>query len=77
MRCGNEMRPYLRQHIYGNLWRKLDRSLIQEKCKLYLRYKDGIFFIWTETLQELNKFTLEINQVHPSIKFDFNYSKIK
>ena len=30
--------------------------LIQEKCKLYLKYIDDIFLIWTETLDELNKF---------------------
>ena len=35
---------------------------------------DDIFLIWTGTLKELNKFIAKINQVHPSIKFDFNYS---
>ena len=48
--------------------------LIQEKCKLYLRYIDDIYLTWTETLDELNKFIAKINYVHPSIKFDFNYS---
>ena len=69
--------PLLHQHIYGNLWRKLNLASNSKKCKLYLRYIDDIFFIRIETLQELNKFTLEINQVHQLIKFDFNYSKIK
>ena len=48
--------------------------LIQEKCKLYLRYIDDIFLIWIGTLDELNKFKANINQVHPSIRFDFNYT---
>ena len=48
--------------------------LIQEKCKLYLKYIDDIFLIWTCTLDELNKFIAKINQVHPSIKVDLNYS---
>ena len=48
--------------------------LILEKCKLYLRYIDDIFLIWTDTLHELNKFRAKIKQVHQSIKFDFNYS---
>ena len=43
--------------------------LIQEKCKLYLRYIEDKFLIWTRTLDELNKFRPKINQVHPSIKF--------
>ena len=48
--------------------------LIKEKCKLCLRYIDDIFLIWTGTLNELNVFIAKINKVHPSIKFDFNYS---
>ena len=48
--------------------------LIQEKCKLYLKYIDDIFLIWTCTLDELNKCIAKINQVHPSIKFYFSYS---
>ena len=42
-----------------------------------MRYIEDIFFVWTGTLQELNKFKLEINQVDPSIKFHFDYSKDK
>ena len=48
--------------------------LILGKFKLYLSYIDDIFLIWTGTLDELNKFIAKINQAHPSIKFDFNYS---
>lgn len=42
---------------------------IKNKSLLYLRYIDDIFMIWTGTTQELKRFTDEINQVHPSIKF--------
>lgn len=42
-----------------------------------MRHIEDIFFVWTGTLQELNKFKLEINQVDPSIKFHFDYSKDK
>ena len=55
-------------YIYG---------LIKEHCKLYLRYIDDIFLIWTGTINELKDFIEKINQVHPSIKFDFNFSKQK
>ena len=44
------------------------------KCKLYLRYMDNIFLIWTWPLNELNKFIVKMNQIHPSINFDLNYS---
>ena len=48
--------------------------LIKEKEKLYLSCVDDIFLIWLATLEELYKFKAEINKVHLSIKFDFNYS---
>ena len=44
------------------------------KCKLYLRYIDNIFLIWTWPLNELNKSIVKMNQIHPSINFDLNYS---
>ena len=49
--------------------------LIKQKVKLYLRYIDDIFFIWTGSENDLQQFISKINEVHPSIKFDFNYSK--
>ena len=48
---------------------------IQEKTRIFLRYIDDLFFVWKGTEQELKQFFEEINKVHPSIKFDFNYSK--
>lgn len=38
--------------------------LIQNNLKLYLRYIDDI----------LQRFQVEVNSVHPLIKFDFSYS---
>ena len=43
--------------------------------QLYLRYIDDILFIWTGSENELQQFISKINEVHPSIRFDFNYSK--
>ena len=48
--------------------------LIKQKVQLYLRYIDDTFFIWTGSENELQQFISKINKVHPSIKFDFNYS---
>ena len=42
--------------------------------KFYLRFKDDIFKIWTGTIDQLIKFKQQINEVHLSIKFDFNFS---
>ena len=49
--------------------------LIKQKVQLYFRYIDDIFFRWTGSKNELQQFISRINEVHPSIKFDFNYSK--
>ena len=47
---------------------------IANKNILYLRYIDDIFLIWTGSEHELNDFIEMINNVHPSIKFDTEYS---
>ena len=51
--------------------------LIKKKVQLYLKYTDDTFFIWTASENELKQFISNINEVHPSNKFDFNYSKIQ
>ena len=42
---------------------------------LYVRYIDDIFFIWKGTEEELQKFLAEVNDIHPTIKFDYEFSK--
>ena len=42
---------------------------------IYVRYIDDIFFIWRGTEEDLKKFLAEINEVHPTIKFDHSFSK--
>lgn len=68
------MRTYLPQHSVTMYEENCIYYLIQEKYKLYLTYIDDIFLICTGSLNESNKFIAKINQVHPSIKFIFNYS---
>ena len=48
---------------------------INDKTRIYLRYIDDLFFIWKGTENELKQFFEEINKVHPTIKFDYKYSK--
>ena len=47
---------------------------IVNKCKLYLRYIDDIFLIWTGTKNELLQFIEELNKQHQPIKFSMEYS---
>ena len=39
-----------------------------------MRFIDDIFLIWTGTTDQLMKFKQQINEVQPSIKFDFDFS---
>ena len=48
---------------------------ILNKTRIFLRYIDDLFFIWKGTEEELKRFFEDINQVHPSIKFDYEISK--
>ena len=48
---------------------------ILDRTRIFLRYIDDVFFIWKGTETELKTFFEEINQVHPTIKFDHNHSK--
>ena len=48
---------------------------ITEKTRIFLRYNDDLFFIWTGTEKLLLRFLEEINNIHPTIKFDSKFSK--
>ena len=48
---------------------------IKDYILLYVRYIDDIFFIWKGSEQDLLKFFAEINETHPTIKFDYEFSK--
>ena len=50
---------------------------IREKALIYTRYIDDIFFIWTGSEPELINIFQELNNIHPTIKFDTNYSTAK
>ena len=44
---------------------------------IYKRYIDDIFFLWTGSEEDLKKFLKTVNELHPSIKFDYAYSRSK
>ena len=47
---------------------------IKDLCKLYLRYIDDIFMIWTGTKEQFYQFDSTLNNCHHSIKFDHEIS---
>ena len=47
---------------------------IKDLCKLYLRYIDDIFMIWTGTKEQFYQFYSTLNNCHHSIKFDHEIS---
>ena len=50
---------------------------IRDKTKMFLRFIDDLFMIWTSSEQELLDFMSDLNKKHPSIKFEFKYSQTK
>ena len=41
----------------------------------YCRFIDDIFFLWNGTVIQLQEFIKQLNNRHPTIKFDFKFSK--
>ena len=60
----------------------LAKGLIDEKAKLegslkpllWWRYRDDIFYLWTQGLPKLLQFTEYRNSLYPTIKFELVYS---
>ena len=48
---------------------------ITNKVKVFLRYIDDIFIIWTGNLTQLKNFLKDLNNQQESIKFDYSISK--
>ena len=50
---------------------------IKDKTKMFLRFIDDLFMIWTGSEQELLDFMSDLNKKHSSIKFEFKYIQTK
>ena len=48
---------------------------INQISNFYCRFIDDIFFIWNGTVIQLQEFIKKLNNRHPTIKFDFKFSK--
>ena len=60
---------------YANIFmagfeQKYNYPLRKDKSILFLRFIDDIFMVWTISDKQLKHFMRELNQKHPSIKFD-------
>ena len=43
--------------------------------RIWLRFIDDIFMVWNHTREELDKFTTDLNEFHPTIKFTMETSE--
>ena len=55
--------------------RKFIYPFIKTLSLKYFRFINDIFFIWTGSKADLEKFLNELNAKHPSIKFEYKISK--
>ena len=55
--------------------RKFIYPFIKAFSLMYLRFIDDIFFIWTGSKIDLEKFLNELNSKHSSIKFEYEILK--
>ena len=49
-------------------------KLIGKNSNFYKRFIDDIFILWNGTPEQLREFIEQINTLHPTIKFEANYS---
>ena len=61
--------PSFANIFLGKFEEQLIYAIIQNLHKMYLRYIDDIFMIWTLTKEQFHTFINELNNKHPSIKF--------
>ena len=61
----------------ANFELKYIHSYIKDKTKMFLRFIDDLFMIWTGSEHELLDFMSDLNKKHSSIKFEFKYSQTK
>ena len=68
--------PYLMLTSSWEHSKKYIYPFIENNAKLYLRYIDDIFILWTSTKQHFENLLSELNQKHNSIKFDYEISSV-
>ena len=71
---GPKCAPSYANIFMGVLDEKFIYPLVNNMTRLYLRFIDHIFIIWTGTLCQLFEFRQQTNEVHPSIAVEFKFS---
>ena len=65
---------YITNYKSHSLQLGLFTPLINNMKRLFLVFINNLFLKWTGTFEELIKFKENINTVHSTIKFEFNFS---
>ena len=65
---------------YANIFKgKFEKTCIypykNSFSNFYCQFIDDIFFLWNETVVQLQEFISKLSNCHPAIKFNFKYSK--
>ena len=63
------------KHFHGKIWKTAHLPCLRNFSTFYCRFIDDVFFLWNGTESELIKFTHNLNQKHPTIKFELTYSR--
>ena len=64
--------------MHASTWMRLNKSFQKRKAKkplIWLRYIDDVFFIWTHSEQELERFLKDLNNFTPNLSFNHGASK--
>ena len=68
---GTKCAPAYANLFMGQFEEKLLLPIIGHLSKMYLRFIDDIFILWSGSEDQLKEFISLINSLHPSIKSDF------
>ena len=74
---GTKCAPTYASLFMGRFEERYIIPMIRDRVTLYLRYIDDLLMVWKDSEEELIKFLEELNKKHPTIKFEYEYSREK
>ena len=76
MQHGHQVCPPPYASLYMGWFEKIHiLPKIRDHILMYVRFIDDLLLVWKGSEEELLKFLKEINEIHPTIKFDFKCSR--
>ena len=72
---GTKCAPSYANIFMGDFEEKHIYPFNNQYSTVYLRYIDDIFMIWKGTKEQLDNFNKDLNEKHPTIKFEFEISQ--